>query len=278
MSIGPEVVHDSEFVPGEGKIAGCVSGVADMCNYSCPWQGNLYSKSIASQYICRRADAAEFLARLAGKTLVCNCSLDDSDCWAGVLREAFFLWYPEAGRSVGVDSLSGTSGSAEELVPQHSRTADVLSSGLQTKRGKVVQLVPDGLEPTQHLQAALACRHPIVSTIPSTANVQNALLWSRMASAELNVRRRRAVEATVNLAKSTLMENDVIFQMIDPRTAVVLKSYAVKNVAFMREVSYVTGSDDQESALRLMTGLPMLGWAPVAEGLVPRVSPPGGNS
>ena len=99
-----------------------------------------------------------------------------------------------------------------------------------------------------------------------------------MASAELNVRRRRAVEATVNLAKSTLMENDVIFQMIDPRTAVVLKSYAVKNVAFMREVSYVTGSDDQESALRLMTGLPMLGWAPVAEGLVPRVSPPGGNS
>jgi len=41
------------------------------------------------QYVQARADAKDWLSRLAGKTLVCDCSLDAECCWAYILQTSF---------------------------------------------------------------------------------------------------------------------------------------------------------------------------------------------
>ena len=55
-----------------------------------------------------------------------------------------------------------------------------------------------------------------------------------------------------------------------PDAARVLRAYACKKIAFMREIAAVAHPEDDGSAMLLALGLPMLGWAPPARGLMQR--------
>ena len=59
-----------------------------------------------------------------------------------------------------------------------------------------------------------------------------------------------------------------------PDVAKVLRAYCPKNVALMRELAAATEPDDDGAVMWLCLGLPMLGWAPAARGLMRRVLPP----
>ena len=54
-----------------------------------PFTPDEYRVGEARNLIYSRADAAEWLARLNGKQLVCNCDLDVGQCWAYLLQEEF---------------------------------------------------------------------------------------------------------------------------------------------------------------------------------------------
>lgn len=61
---------------------------------------------------------------------------------------------------------------------------------------------------------------------------------------------------------------------LDASVVKTLRAYNSKNLAFMREVIYITQSCDDECVMWLALGIPMLGMAPPARGLMDRVQPP----
>ena len=79
------------------------------------------------------------------------------------------------------------------------------------------------------------------------------------------------------LAAACELENNELLSMVEPSVAAVLNAFGVKNVALMREISYACGARDISSPAMLLIGLPMLGWAPGAEGLMDRTKPPNGS-
>ena len=54
----------------------------------------------------------------------------------------------------------------------------------------------------------------------------------------------------------------------------VIRAKVTKNVALMRELTYLCRTTDGTSSAFLLVGLPMLGWTPAADGLMMRSSPP----
>lgn len=282
---GPLVHHG--LMVNENKHAiyvGNVSDVSDISIFTCPFQAHMYCHHEAWEYLQARADAVDFIERIADKMLVCDCSLGYGECWAWLLHEFYHLCFPEASvRFCGYLDANGVvqaspngcaadaDSSAQDMNP---RAADVTSGGLQSKRSRLPQLVPDGLEPEEHLRRALAVQHPMASVEPSTVHVRRALRWSSMHADALIERRTKACDALQHLASCTADEDARIRQLAAREVGVVLNSYAPKCIAFMREVSFVCQSSDNEAPLRLFLGLPMLGWAPRANGMMDRVTPP----
>ena len=54
----------------------------------------------------------------------------------------------------------------------------------------------------------------------------------------------------------------------------VLQAFGTKNVVLMGEIAFVCDTNDISSPVLLLIGLPMLGWAPSADGLMPRLEAP----
>ena len=54
--------------------------------------------------------------------------------------------------------------------------------------------------------------------------------------------------------------------------AAVLRAIGIKNVVLMRELAFTCRSLDISPPAYLLIGLPMLGWAPGAEGLMRRMN------
>ena len=70
---------------------------------------------------------------------------------------------------------------------------------------------------------------------------------------------RKALE---QLAKATLADAAFLLEMAPaPTRAVMLAGGALKNVPFMREISYIIGLIDSNIWIDFVLGLPMLGWA-----------------
>ena len=80
--------------------------------------------------------------------------------------------------------------------------------------------------------------------------------------------------ALMALALATAGE-DALFLDLVPLIGKVLWAYTNKNVATMRELWFITQPPDYSAAAALCVGLPMLGWAPPAFGLMRRVKGPG---
>ena len=154
------------------------------------------------------------------------------------------------------------------------RTTDVLAGGLQSKKNPYPQLIEDGLPPDVHLERALALDHPYMMVHPSTKAVKVALELSSMPAVDVVRARLHAKSALDVLAKTTACENSWLTMCTHANVQLVLGAFGQKNLAFMREVAYVRGTTDDEAAIWLSLGLPMLGWAPPARGLMDRVRTP----
>ena len=77
-----------------------------------------------------------------------------------------------------------------------------------------------------------------------------------------------------DIAAATAEEDEFILSVVHPHVEKVLRTFACKKVAFMREVLAVVQPLDDEAVMHLVLGLPMLGWAAVARGLMQRVLQP----
>ena len=154
------------------------------------------------------------------------------------------------------------------------KAADTMAAGLQPTRKKLPQLLPDGLTPEVHLQAAMKVQHPLTYAPSITEAVKYALKFA-CENVTQTLEKRRAVAATVRqLAEACADENDRLLSLCAPSVATVLRAFGVKNVVLMRELAFTCRSLDISSPAYLLIGLPMMGWARGAEGLMRRLKPP----
>jgi len=166
------------------------------------------------------------------------------------------------------DDSDGTDGERPE------RNADVISSGLQPTRHKLPQLIEDGCEPDEHLQRALLLEHPLLADNHSTPAVKSALTHNDHDPGELNILRAKVNIELRKLAAATEREDMQLLQQAHPNVRRVLEAYGIKKLAFLREVTIICGCEDDEAVMYLSLGLPLLGWAPPARGLMNRKRPP----
>ena len=154
------------------------------------------------------------------------------------------------------------------------KAADLLASGIQPTRKALPQLVPDGMPPDLHLKAALRVKHPLAYEPATTAPVRYALDYAPDDLDEINNSRGRVAKLLRKLADACSRENEELLEACAPSVQAVLKSFGRKNVALMREIAYTCNSRDVASPAFMLIGLPMLGWAPGADGLMVRVKEP----
>ena len=116
--------------------------------------------------------------------------------------------------------------------------------------------------------------HPILKECHSTRAVCEALERSHDDHERLNRDRKNMCQALHRLAKATEAEDLRILEYVHPRVKRVLVAYGIKKLAFMREVCNICGCMDDEAVMHLAIGLPLLGWAPAARGLMDRKREP----
>ena len=268
-SSGPVVLHRS--TTNSFTYVGEVRHVSDISLYTCPICPADYCPGGARDYLRHRADLHEFIYNLRGRRLVCNCCRDRGSCWAWILHDMYYDIFVGADVTVHSDSGESSGASDCELDP---RSREIVSGGLQARRGKFPQLIPDGLTPQQHLCRALCTEHPYKTVSPSTPMVRLALEKSRIPASELINARAKVTGAVKSLAAATSAEDHRIRQLAHPSVRRVLEAYMPKNIAFVREIGMACACYDDEAALRMFVGIPMLGWAPDAKGLMRRRKPP----
>ena len=154
------------------------------------------------------------------------------------------------------------------------RQSDLAAGGRQGARHRPVQLIPDGLKPDAHLGAALVTEHPFVGQSVSTFSVNMALDKRKFSAKELVLWRFEVRKVLEELAAATLEDDEEFLELVPDLVARVLRAYAVKKLALMRELWFVTQPRDYAAVACLCVGLPMIGWAPPAFGLMPRVKGP----
>ena len=96
--VPPTVLHDKTgHIPDAAAVAvGVGSCATSLSPWSCPLRPEEFSTVDARRIIETRIDSRSWIARLSGKTLVCNCGCEArADCWAWVLRSTFVDWFGE---------------------------------------------------------------------------------------------------------------------------------------------------------------------------------------
>ena len=94
--VPPTVLHDETgHIPDAATIVvGVGSCATSLSPWSCPLRSESYSTVDAQRLIETRIDARSWIARLSGKTLVCNCRCEvGAECWAWLLRSTFVDWF-----------------------------------------------------------------------------------------------------------------------------------------------------------------------------------------
>ena len=86
--VSPRLMHSADlddYVRDLYSYVGFAKMTQHTSPYSCPYHGEHYSADAARSCLDSRADIADLLGRLSGRTLVCNCSM------AGVFPEVRIL-------------------------------------------------------------------------------------------------------------------------------------------------------------------------------------------
>ena len=119
------------------------------------------------------------------------------------------------------------------------KAADTMSGGIQATRKKLPQLLPDGLTPEMHLQAAMTVQNPLTYEASTTIAVRYALKNSPESFNE-TMRKRTVVAGLLRqLAEACDEENNDLLELCEPSVSAVLKAFGPKNVVPMRELAYV---------------------------------------
>ena len=86
----PTIVHElGESAPDAARVCvGWGNCSTTLTPWSCPLLPVEYTAVEAVLFVHTRMDAEDWLARLSGKVLVCNCKLDAGSCWAHILQDA----------------------------------------------------------------------------------------------------------------------------------------------------------------------------------------------
>ena len=239
-----------------------------------------------------RADLDVLLWPLRNKFLLCDGSCNGGMCWGDVLVSYFCKSFGNEPEYAGEDfylsdddvSDDDESDGCVDDAPDvrdvdvlgnlSERQGDVIASGKQVSRKRPAQLIPPGLSPDEHLDHALELRHPFLEVQRSTSAVTCAITNDVIPLNNVNEFRSEVVECLTQLAKVTADEDAWFLRNSGPSVGAVLNAYKPKKVAFMREVAYLTEPEDYAAVCMLVVGLPMLGWAAPAMGLMPRVKPP----
>jgi len=89
--IAPIIAHVYEgFTPDADSVwVGEARCIAELSPWSCPFIAEEYTKEKAEEVFKVRADVDDWIMRLSGKTLVCNCERHADECWAGLVRNEF---------------------------------------------------------------------------------------------------------------------------------------------------------------------------------------------
>jgi len=167
----------------------------------------------------------------------------------------------------------------EELIDaeanrRRNRHSDLAASGRQGSRKRPGQLIIDGLEPHEHVRQALDLKHPFITMEASTQAVNLALGGREMTTGEVIEWRGKVREALKSLASAVGSDDKIIYMNMNPTVKAVLKAYSQKSISFMRELNFITNPADFAAVSCLVLGLPMLGWAFPAYGLMERIREP----
>ena len=146
-----------------------------------------------------------------------------------------------------------------------------VAAGLQPPGRRLPTLLPEGLGPEEHLKVALGLVHPVARPIRLKQHLHHAIENQHTDPAHLINFRAVNVDLFLNLSAILLDDNEKILKFVHRDLLGVLRS---KNVALMREVSFVVRAPDSCAVLDLVWGLPMAGWARHCPSLIQRLSEP----
>ena len=155
------------------------------------------------------------------------------------------------------------------------RSLDSIACALEAQRqpnGQLPQLIPDGLSPSFHLNAALALNHPFTLSPTATQAVSYAVRNSPECIASLIAQRQNMSYLLDQLACALADDNSRIIGLCKPSVQRVLRSGRnVKHIALMRELATICHPSDISGPIGMVLGLPMLGCAPHVRGLMDRI-------
>ena len=159
-----------------------------------------------------------------------------------------------------------------DKVPE--RNFEIIAGGIQPTRHNFPQLIEDGLHPNEHLERALKLEHPYCNAEATKKCVTAALETCDVDPEVVNETRNGINKHLTTLAEATASEDKWFIEKVDPGVRRVLEAYGNKKLAFMREITFVVGTTDDENVMWLALGLPLVGWTPPARGLMQRVKHP----
>ena len=131
-----------------------------------------------------------------------------------------------------------------------------IASAIQPRGHALPQLLPDGLHPQQNLAAARLLEHLMKQGPLLPAWCCAALASQGHNATDLDVARMAVAAALERLFEVTLVESVRLVSAVRLHIRPVV---ARQNVAFMREVQFVTGTSDPCFLADYLIGMPMLG-------------------
>ena len=177
---------------------------------------------------------------------------------ANSLPPLYFAGFASVPADLTVEELLSDMSYVQPKGKETAVTAVRVSSGVQPCGRSLPQLLPDGLGPKDHVTVALATLHPMARppTVPPWCNAAFAF-------------QSKGVDATKKLRAKVLELLIILASLCAPISQEIAKICHVwirptvkkRNVAFMREVTFLCLGLDANLMIDFVFGLPMMGWA-----------------
>ena len=152
-----------------------------------------------------------------------------------------------------------------------STIADKIVSCVQPAKRVAPMLIPEGLGPTAHLNVAFSVQHPFARTPALCDLAEEVLELQHKCPLDLVEHRCTVVELISQLESDLKLEWESWLPFIDSRIRPIV---ALRNVAFCREISFVTSFSDPLLWPSYVLGLRMIGWAEKSSTLPVKVTVP----
>ena len=265
----------------------------DVCMFGAPW---MKPTSLASNFpgllkLARKCDRSHTHISLQGNA-PCGKSWTAiaSPYWPAFAREwvihcaslflaeftarmppLHFAGFPYVSGDVSVESLLIDMGFKPSGHTDVATVATRVTAGVQPTGRSMPQLLPDGLGPDDHLTVAKSIVHPFARPPSLPGYVHRALNAQRDLPSDLATSRSLILAELRILAKACTEENARIIERVHPYIRPIV---AKRNIAFMREVSFICQGLDYNLMIDYVFGLPMLGWARHSPIMLQRQSQP----